>query len=57
MYNTVESIIVSMVMVLIHSFPLSIITEDGVTNVWMYAVIAAGTFFVIFLAVGCYTMR
>ncbi|XP_053409281.1 thrombospondin type-1 domain-containing protein 7A-like isoform X2 [Mercenaria mercenaria] len=29
---------------------------DGPTNIWMYAVIAAGTLFVIFLAVACYTM-
>ena len=36
---------------------LLFITEDGATNVWMYAVIAAATVFVIFLAVACYTMR
>ncbi|XP_052806927.1 uncharacterized protein LOC128236109 [Mya arenaria] len=29
---------------------------DGPTNVWMYAVIAAATLFVIFLAVACYSL-
>jgi len=33
------------------------VSADGPTNVWMYAVIAAGTLFVIFLAVACYSMR
>ena len=34
----------------------ALISEDGPTNIWMYAVIAAGSAFIIFVAVALYTV-